>query len=474
MDHFWVVLRPTRRLMSVLATSVLLLALAGCSFFGTTRAGPRHLVIATLFATSGLGATDELPAQYGVDLAVSQAHLPDGYTLGVVSKDEAYGSLSSTPTIGTVGAVTSEVQTLANNAQVIGMVGPLDSYGATLAMPITNRAGLSMINPVNTTPGLTLKPYALPSYGFNWALMHPAGHPDRFFRISANDVEQGQVDAYVAAHVLGAKTAFVLQDITMASEFGGGSYYEGDYYVEIAYHVELAQSFTAAFTSMPGHRLVAPPLNMCDVGCTLGYVAAILAKNPDLVFCAGDIPSGCAELKRYLVAAGYTRPLLGGDDITNDPAWMTIAQVGAANTYGTTSLPDISALTSPRARAFVAAYTTFVAGKPDNTLSPASVMAYDAANTLIAALTRAIQQGDGRSLSFLRAQTGADLASPNFQYAGLTGEITFDGNGDNVGQRIFSVYEVSSSADTAPQWSLFQLYQCSGGTTLRCQTISHL
>jgi ABC-type branched-subunit amino acid transport system substrate-binding protein len=440
-----------------------LLTLASCSF--ASASGPRHLVIATLFAASGTEAAFELPAQYGVDLAVSQAHLPDGYTLSVVSRDEAHGSTGYFPTIDTV---TSEVQTLANNAQVIGMVGPFNSYGATLAMPITNRAGLSMINPINVTPGLTLKQYALTLYGFNWSLMHPAGHPNRFFRMSANDVEEGQVDAYIAAHVLGAKTAFVLQDPSLAFAFDGGDYDEGDY------DVELAQSFTAAFTTIPGHTLVSPPLDFSLVDLTGEYVAAIIAKNPDLVFCAADTYGGCAELKRSLVAAGYTRPLLGGAGITNDPAWMTIAQAGAASTYGTTSMPDVSDLTSSRARAFVAAYKAFVAGRPDNTLSPASVMAYDAANTLIAALTRAIQQGNGRSLSYLRAQTGADLGSPGFTYDGITGEITFDDNGDNAGQRIFSVYEVNGSTGGSYNWSLFGLFQCSALATLRCREIAKL
>jgi ABC-type branched-subunit amino acid transport system substrate-binding protein len=437
--------------------------LSSCSFGSIT--GPRNLVIATLFAARGTDAPFELPAQYGVDLAVSQAHLPDGYTLSVMSKDEDYGSSSGYPTID---SVTTEVQTLANNASMLGLVGPFDSYGATFAMSLTNRAGLSMIDPFNLTPGLTLKQYALPLYGFNWSLMHPLGHLDRFFRISANDLEEGQADAYVAAHILGAKTAFVMQDPSLAFAFDGGNYDEGDYYVE------LAQSFTAAFTSIPGHTLVAPPLDFSSVDLTAGYVSAIMAKNPDLVFCAAASYGGCAELKRYLVAAGYTKPLLGGDAIANDPAWLTVAEGGASSTFGMTAAPDISALTSPRARAFVAAYKSFVAGKPDNTLSPASVMAYDAANTLIAAVTRAIQQRNGRSLSFLRSQTGADLASPNFTYAGISGNITFDENGDNAGQRIFSLYEVSGSTGGPYNWSFFGLIQCSAAATLRCQEIAQL
>jgi ABC-type branched-subunit amino acid transport system substrate-binding protein len=120
-------------------------------------------------------------------------------------------------------------------------------------------------------------------------------------------------------------------------------------------------------------------------------------------------------LKRYLLAAGYARPLLGGDGITNDPYWLTAARAGAGDTYGTIAGPDISVLTSPRARAFVSAYDKFVAVWPENTLSPWSVMAYDAANTLINSISMAIEHGDGSPLSSLRALTGEYLASAKFE-----------------------------------------------------------
>jgi ABC-type branched-subunit amino acid transport system substrate-binding protein len=298
--------------------------------------------------------------------------------------------------------------------------------------------------------------------------LHPAGHPDRFFQLAANEVEQGQVDAYVASQLLGAKTAFVLENTRMAYAGDQGNYEEGNP------DGELAQSFITAFTSIPGHTLVAPPMSTCLVACTGSLAAAILAKHPDLVFYAGSAYDGGAELKRVLVAAGYTRPLLGGDVIANDPAWLSEAQGGAGSTFATIALPDVSSLTSPRARAFVSAYETFAAGKPDNALSPVSVMAYDAANALIAALTRAIEQGAGRSLVALRSQTGADLASARFGYSGITGAIAFDEQGNNAGERIFSVYVVSGSAESAPQWALFRVVQCSGSEAPTCQEVPRL
>jgi len=344
-------------------------------------------------------------------------------------------------------------------------------------MPLTNSAGLTMISPTNTNPGLTLEQYA-PVNGITWSLMHPVGHPNRYFRTSANDIEQGQLAAYFAGHTLGAKTAFVTDDDTV-------------------YGATLAHSFATAFASTASQRVVAFT-SFNDNGLTMNYgplVGSILAHHPDLVFYGGVTSGGGKTLKQALVAAGYTKPLLGGDGIANDPAWLTFGGfgaedgAGAANTYGTNPAPDVSALTSRRAKQFVSDYETYyLANQPLITLptpyagqqpltqfpTPYSVMAYDAANTLIAALSRAIQQGSGRSLAFLRAQTGADLATAHFTYSGITGEITFDDNGDNVGQRIFSVYKADSAADSALQWSFFQLYQCDAAAALSCHTIWHL
>jgi branched-chain amino acid transport system substrate-binding protein len=465
MDHFWVALRPTRRLLSVLATSALLLALAGCSFFGSSggSTGVRRLVIATLFAVSGADATTQLPAQYAVDLAVSQAHLPDGYTLGVVHEDYE-GASGVDPTLAD-----TEVTSLVKNPSVVGIVGPFNSRIAAAAMPLTNAAGLTMISPTTTYPGLTLEQYPSVS-ALPWSRLHPVGHPNRFFRTIANDAEQGQLAAYVASHVLGARTAFVTDDNT-------------------TYGVTLANSFAHAFAGTTGERVVSFTPFPGDMFSVSPLVDSILALHPDLVFYGGVTSGGGAALKKALVDAGYTKPLLGGDAIANDPAWLTTAGFGAANTYGTVAAPDVSALISKQAKRFVSAYETYYVAHPplmaiptpsdgsqllSQIPTPYSVMAYDATDTLIAALSQAIEQGAGRSLSYLRAQTGADLASVSFHYAGLTGEITFDRNGDNGGQRIFSVYEVRSAAGSTLQWLSFQLYQCSGAATLSCHTLSHL
>jgi branched-chain amino acid transport system substrate-binding protein len=270
------------------------------------------------------------------------------------------------------------------------------------------------------------------------------------------------MDAYFASTVLDAKTAFVVYDNS------GGVAGLGPYGADLAHY------FSSAFTSTAGHTVVVYPYDVTNIVNLSPVISPILAMNPDLVYYGGVSVGGGAELKRALVAAGYTKPLLGGDGIANDPSWLTEAQGGAANSYGTAPVPDVSALTSQRAHAFVSAYKAYVGYNLDSTLSPYSVMAYDATNTLINALSLAIEHGSGRSLSYLRAQTGQYLASSTYRYTGITGDISFDENGDNSGQRIFSVYMVNSGSSNASQWSFFRLYQCTGGGALRCHQIPSL
>jgi branched-chain amino acid transport system substrate-binding protein len=453
-----VVLRPTPRLLPLLALGVLLLTPTSCSL-GAGSTAVRHLEIATLLAVSGTYAATELPAQYGVDLAVSQAHLPDGYTLSVVHQDYASALDPLVSYAASAHTVATEAQLLVHNAQVVGVVGPFNSLAAIWAMPITNQAGLSMISPTNTNVSLTLEQYAH-STGLNWSLLHPPGHPNRYFRTAANDVEQAQMDAYFAGNVLGAKTAYVVYD-NSSGVAGLGPY-----------GADLAHYFTSAFTSTAGHRVVVYPEDITNFITFAPVVSSILAMSPDLVYYGGVSVGGGAALKSALVAAGYTRPLLGGDGIANDPSWLSEAQGGASNSYGTSPAPDVSSLISQRAHTFVLDYKAYVGYSPDSSLSPYTVMAYDATNTLIQAITLAIQHGDGHSLSYFRAQTGQYLASSRFHYAGITGDISFDENGDNAGQRIFSVYVVNGS--NASQWSFLRLYQCTGEAFLSCHEIPSL
>ncbi len=80
-------------------------------------------------------------------------------------------------------------------------------------------------------------------------------------------------------------------------------------------------------------------------------------------------------------------PMVGGDGIADDPAWITTASSAAINTYGTVAAPDISGLTSAPAQKFISDYHAAFPGKD---LLPYSASAYDAAMIEITAIKNLI------------------------------------------------------------------------------------
>ncbi len=391
------------------------MALAAC---GTTTASVnKNLVIATLLPVSSTDAAEGLPTQYGADLAVSQASLPDGYTLSV-SHFNYEGASGPDTTIGATDATQ-----IVSNSNIMGVVGPFNSGIAVATMPITNAAGLTMISPTNTNPGLTKQQYAAAN-GINFSRLHPAGKPDAYFRVCGTDDVQGRVDGDVALGApINAKTAFVTDD---ESVYGKG----------------LAAQFTTEFTAKGGKIIGTAEITATQISNAPQLASTIANANPDVVFYGGVTSQGGGAIKKDLVSKGYTKPLVGGDGIADDPAWLTTAGSGANGTYGTVAAPGLTTLTSSAASAFKSAYTTFVAGKPNNTLIPYSVLAYDAANIEITAIKNLITAGTAVTRANVRAQVAG------INYTGLSGDITFDANGDNSGSKAYSVYVVSNN-----QWS---------------------
>lgn len=372
-----------------------------------TAGAGRSLAIGTDFPVSGYAVDAGLPAQLGVDLAVRQnRNLGDGYTLSVVHKNDS-GPDGPDPTIGA-----ANVGEMIADPAVMGIVGPFNSGIAAVEIPLVEAAGLVEISPSNTNPGLTIDQYAS-RYAFDFSRLHPAGSRECYFRVVGNDVVQGQVDATIARSA-GAKTAFVVDD---GSEYGTG----------------LADFFTQSFQADGGHR-VGARTTLTQSGSLSQVAVAIKSANPDVVFYGGLTAGGGAALKLDLVQIGYTRPMYGGDGIADDPDFIHTAGTAATGTMATAAGPDTSSLTSSAAE-FVQQYQTAFPGQG---MTAFSALAYDAAMTEITAIKKLIQAGK----AVTRAAIRDEVAS--IQYAGVTGRITFDQNGDIV-RPVFSIYAVDAS-----------------------------
>ncbi len=387
------------------------MTLAACGSGSGGASTNKHIRIGTEFPVSGTDAAVTLPAQYGVDLAGQQnKDLGNGYTLEIVHFNDE-GASGADASIGA-----NNVQKLVNDTQVMAIVGPFNSGVAKAEIPIVNQAGLVEISPTNTNPGLTLEQYA-EANGIVFSQLHPAGKKNAYFRIPGNDVSQGAADAKVAlSPQVGAKTAFVVDDNTT---YGKG----------------LSDFFTQSFSAGGGKVVTNGRTSITpDQVSNLPQLATTIKNaNPDIVFYGGVTSQGGGALKKDLVAAGYNKPMIGGDGIAADPAWITTAGAAAVGTIATVAAPDPASLTSPAAKTFADQYHAAFPGKD---LLPYSAQAYDAAMIEITAIKNLIKANQPVTRANVRDQVAS------IQYDGVTGHISFDENGDNAGVKVFSVYAV--------------------------------
>ena len=396
---------------SMAAFFILSLSPAACGSSGGGSTGGT-IEIATDLPVSGTDAAQGLPTQYGVDLAVSQnSNLGNGYTLQVVHKNDE-GASGADPTVGS-----TNISALLADPKVMAVVGPFNSGVAKAEIPVATNGGLVLMSPTNTNPGLTKEQYA-EANGINFSQLHPSGVPEYYFRVCATDDVQGKVDAQIAQGApINATSVYVVDDDTT---YGKG----------------LANFFVQNFTGKVVGRTSITPAQVSSLN---SLATTIASANPDVVFYGGVTSQGGGALKKDLVAANYNKAMVGGDGIADDPSWLTTAGAAAVNTYGTVAAPDTSSLTSADAQAFKSAYATFVSGKPDNTLLPYSAQAYSAAMIEINALKSIISSGKAPTRSAVRDA----IASGSFNT--IIGSISFDTNGDNSGQKVFSIYDVDST-----------------------------
>ncbi|HLJ81165.1 MAG TPA: branched-chain amino acid ABC transporter substrate-binding protein [Ktedonobacterales bacterium] len=402
----------------VIGATLALSALAGCGSSGGGTS-TTNLVIVTELAVSGTDAGAQLPTQYGADLAIQQnANLGSGYHLSV--KHDNYEGTSGVDASIASNNVTQDAQ----DPTVIAIMGPFNSGVAKVVIPITTKAHLVMISPANTNPGLTKQQYAQAN-GINFTELHPAGFPEAYFRLPGTDDVQGKVDAQIAAAApVNAKAVYVVDDDT-------------------TYGIGLANYFVSNFTASGGTIAGRTSITATQASSFPSLAATIKSKNPDAVFFGGVTSGGGGLLKKDLVAAGYTNPMVGGDGIAEDPAWITAAGATASSgTYGTVMAPDASTFTAGPAATFLSQYKAAFPGKD---ITPYSAMAYDATMIEIKAIKSLISAGKSVTREAVRA------AVAGIQYTGVTGNLSFDANGDNAGQKVYSVYWIDAS--TNGQWA---------------------
>jgi len=138
------------------------------------------------------------PTAKGVQLALKKIPVP-GFTITINQQDDAVNGKHQ-PNQGA-----KNMQTLANDQQVIAVVGPYNTNVAQAEIPVSNASGLMQCSPANTGVGLTKGDAAKALRKTN---------PDKitYVRVATTDDNQGAGTADIAFTDVKAKKAYVLDD----------------------------------------------------------------------------------------------------------------------------------------------------------------------------------------------------------------------------------------------------------------------
>jgi branched-chain amino acid transport system substrate-binding protein len=428
--------KPTKGLLSI-GTIAALGVLAACGTSSTTTSSSAAtgiagctgtITVATDLPLTGGDATDGPFPQLAAELAVTQAntaHLMGGCTLKYISKDDS--TVLKNGHDPAQGA--ANITALASDATVMGVVGPFNSSVALAEIPVASTNHLAVISPANTNPCLTavVAVCSDPTININTASLYPGPHT--YFRVIASDVQQSEIDAYVAAKVINATKVYVFDD-------------------QEAYGRGLALLFMKYYAADGGTVVGKASLP----GTTTSFATQISlaqSEGAQAVFFGGTTGNGCGLVRRDMGSAHFNVPVLGGDGC-EDTKFISDANSGANTSEAegsyATSAPDVTKLASSATffSQYAAAYSTKAAPYNDGTKEPYTAYGYDAMNILLQAIHTVLVKNGGQPPA--SSQTFRDdvvAALRNTSYDGALGHTTFDANGDTTNTG-FTLYKVTS------------------------------
>jgi branched-chain amino acid transport system substrate-binding protein len=402
-----------------------LLALVGASACGTstttTSSGGAGLAgctgsvtVASDLPTSGGDASIGGGTEKGVRLAVTQAQqnkLFGGCTITYIPKDDASVALGKhDPQQGA-----QNMTELANNAAVVGVVGPFNSGVAVKELPISSAAGLTQISPSNTDPGLTI-PGSDPDIPTATLHQNPNGK-NTYFRVISNDVVQALVMATYAVNTLHLKNIYDISD-------------------NETYGKDLSNYFDKDVAQLGGNIVKRDDTTDYSPEKFQSLLTGAVSLHPDAVFYGGVASNGSGVLWTAMQTAGLSAATYLSGDGTVDPQFFKDTGAAAANAphVYSSSAPDTTKLASAQAfiQTFKQTYTQDVVAY--------STFGYDCMNILLQAIKKVLLDNGGKipsSASDFRAKVVDAVAA--ISYDGTIGHTQFNSLGDTQNHS-FSVY----------------------------------
>lgn len=384
------------------------LVLAACG--GTSGGGGSKgtITIGVEMPLSGTDASQGQPILNGVELAVQNQSTVKGYKIQVKSFDDSVQGTHD-PQKGA-----QNVQSMAGDSSILGMIGPLNSNVAKAEIPIAAQNSLAMISPGNTNECLTRD-----DYDCNGAATQlRQGNPNPYFRLVTMDVFQGPANAYYAYQQL------KITKIAVASD--NETYGKG-----------IADAFQDQFKKLGGEVVKRQDFDWKTTDNFSPFLQAAKDAGAQGVYWGGvTATKSCIPRAQMKGIFDAKTPYLGGDGIATDPNCVKAMGDMSTGVYATIASIDPDHV--PGAKSVIAKYDSKF-GKQNRT--GYAIIAYDCAGVMIDAISRAIDANNGNKPT--RKQVVQQLAKTT-NYQGVLGPVSFDSHGDNKA-RIVSIYEYTSS-----------------------------
>lgn len=440
--------RWTRVWASVLGIPMLLAMLAACGAGTTTgnnngggnNSGPVTIKIATDFPASGKDESSGKPAQNGVQIAIDDAnaqHLVPNVTFVSAFKDDVGATGSHDPAVGQ-----KNINDLIGDATVAGVVGPFNSSVAQAEMPLANKAPIALISPANTNDCLTQETPAAECGGANSKIStyRPTGKVT-YFRIATMDQYQGGSMADFGYKTKSYHKVYIVDD---AETYGVG----------------LANAFETEWKKLGG-TVLGHKSEPASTTSYVGILTDIASTHPDAIFFGGNDSTGGTPFRQQMLQVPGLKntPLMGGDGMKTSSLARTIGYGNGGPVF--TSVATVDA-TGGQAGSTSAAKTFFDKYNKEfgsSNISAYSASAYDCAMIIMNAVKDAIGKGAKPAANANDTATAKTFrqavidAIQNINYNGLTGQQSFDQNGDTT-NRVITIYTIAKDVNQKDGWDV--------------------
>ena len=298
-------------------------------------------------------------------------------------------------------------QSVAQNEEIVGWIGPFNSGCAQVQIPILNQAGLAMVSPANTYIGLT-KTGGEPDEPEKF---YPTGNRN-YTRVIVADDKQGRAGA-IWMRDLGVRSVYILDD---QETYGKG----------------LADQFQQNAEEQ-GIQILGREGIDGKASNYRALMSKIAQSNPDAIYFGGITQNNAGQLVKDKVGAGMANEDVSfmGPDGINEDAFIDAAGDSAEGVYVTFGGLPASELPG-KGQDFVQNYKD----KYNSDVEAYTAYGYEAANVLLDAIDRAYK-ADGK---VTREGVVRELFATR-NYDGVLGTWSFDENGDTTltqlsGQRV--------------------------------------